>query len=173
MNALNGAGRPRGHGRRVVGIGAGLALAASVLAGCGGMEEEPAEPDAPMEEMSPDDMEMSEPAPDDDMETSEAPGAGGGDGAMTSEPEEEAAAGEVVITITEFEYTVPDTIEPGVEVTVTNEDPVGHTVTADDGTFDVDVPAGETVTFTAPEEAGEYSFFCEPHPNMVSTLTVG
>ena len=51
---------------------------------------------------------------------------------------------------------------------------VAHTVTADDGeTFDVEVPACESVTFTAPEESGEFAFHCTPHPQMTETLVVG
>lgn len=78
-----------------------------------------------------------------------------------------------VITIVDFEYETTGTIEPGAEITLTNEDSVGHTVTSDEeGIFDVAVGPGETVTFTAPEEPGEYSYYCVPHPEMVSTLVV-
>ena len=83
------------------------------------------------------------------------------------------AAEEVVITITDFEYEVSGPVAPGAEVTVINNDTVGHTVTSDEqGLFDSVVGPNETVTFTAPEDAGEYSFFCTPHPNMISTLVV-
>ncbi|GAA1124065.1 cupredoxin domain-containing protein [Arthrobacter flavus] len=83
------------------------------------------------------------------------------------------AAEEVVITITDFEYEVSGPVAPGAEVTVINNDSVGHTVTSDEeGLFDSVFGPNETVTFTAPEEAGEYSFFCTPHPGMISTLVV-
>lgn len=83
------------------------------------------------------------------------------------------AAEEVVITITDFEYDVSGPVAPGAEVTVINNDSVGHTVTSDEeGLFDSVFGPNETVTFTAPEEAGEYSFFCTPHPGMISTLVV-
>lgn len=79
-----------------------------------------------------------------------------------------------LITISDFEYSFTGTFAPGATVTVHNEDNVGHTVTSDTGgQFDVAVGPGETVTFTAPEEPGEYPFHCTPHPDMVSTLTVG
>ncbi|MBE0009467.1 MULTISPECIES: cupredoxin domain-containing protein [unclassified Arthrobacter] len=83
------------------------------------------------------------------------------------------AAEEVVITITDFEYEVSGPVAPGAEVTVINNDSVGHTVTSDEeGLFDSVFGPNETVTFTAPEDAGEYSFHCTPHPGMISTLVV-
>ncbi|WP_114905407.1 plastocyanin/azurin family copper-binding protein [Ornithinimicrobium murale] len=93
------------------------------------------------------------------------------------EPDSPAASvedGAALITIADFEYATTGTIEPGAEVTVTNQDEVGHTVTSDEeGFFDVEVGPGETVTFTAPDEPGDYSYHCIPHPAMVSVLTVG
>ncbi|MBG6185349.1 plastocyanin [Arthrobacter sp. CAN_A214] len=98
---------------------------------------------------------------------------GAGTSATGSASAEAAPAEEAMITIKDFEYEMPETIAPGAEVTVTNEDDAPHTVTAeDDGGFDVDVPAGETVTFTAPEEAGEYAVICTYHPEMSATLVI-
>lgn len=92
----------------------------------------------------------------------------------TATDEDAAGAGDLVITISDFSFDVPDTVEPGAEITVRNEDGVGHTVTADDGeSFDVPVGPGEEVTFTVPEEEGEYPFHCTPHPQMTDTLVVG
>jgi plastocyanin len=79
----------------------------------------------------------------------------------------------VVITISDFAFQVPDSVPPGAQITVVNEDSAYHTVTADDGTFDVGARQGEPVTFTAPEQPGEYPFHCNPHPNMTATLVVG
>lgn len=91
-----------------------------------------------------------------------------------TQTETEAAAEEMVITIVDFSFDVPETIPAGSEVTVINEDGVGHTVTSDEeGIFDVPVGPGEEVTFTVPDEAGEYPFHCTPHPNMTSTLVIG
>lgn len=89
-----------------------------------------------------------------------------------AESTDEAPAEERVITISDFAFDVPATVPPGAEVTVVNEDSSFHTVTAADGAFDVDAPGGETVTFTAPDEPGEYAFSCTPHPQMTATLTV-
>ncbi len=79
-----------------------------------------------------------------------------------------------MITIADFEYQMPESIAPGAEVTIINEDSAPHTVTAGgDGEFDVEVGAGETVSFTAPEEAGEYEVICTYHPEMSGTLVIG
>lgn len=105
----------------------------------------------------------------------EAASAAGGYGSAA----EDAPAGgsetseDVMVTISEFEYDVPESIAPGATVTVVNEDSAPHTVTAEgDGGFDVEAAAGETVTFTAPEEAGEYEIICTYHPEMSGTLVV-
>jgi plastocyanin len=77
------------------------------------------------------------------------------------------------ITIASFRFADEVTAEPGATVTVTNDDSDSHTVTADEGEFDVAVDGGETAEFTAPAEAGEYAFHCEIHSSMTSTLVVG
>lgn len=84
-----------------------------------------------------------------------------------------AAAEEVVITIRDFQYELPDSVAPGATVTVINEDAAPHTVTAEnEGDFDAIAAGGETVTFTAPEEPGEYPIICTYHPQMSATLVV-
>jgi plastocyanin len=78
-----------------------------------------------------------------------------------------------VITIKDFQYELPDSVAPGATVTVINEDAAPHTVTAEnDGGFDAIAAGGETVTFTAPEEPGEYPIICTYHPQMSATLVV-
>lgn len=82
-------------------------------------------------------------------------------------------ADSVVITISDYEYDVPDAIGPGTEITVSNEDSVTHTVTSDEeGLFDVTIDGGSEATFTVPDEPGEYPFHCTPHPFMTSTLVI-
>lgn len=81
--------------------------------------------------------------------------------------------GQMSISIDDFVFSGPDTVNPGGEITVTNNDTEAHTVTADDGSFDVTIPGGESATFTAPDAAGSYGFFCKFHGNMRGTLTVG
>ncbi|GAB2603550.1 hypothetical protein GCM10009696_06280 [Kocuria himachalensis] len=78
-----------------------------------------------------------------------------------------------MITIRDFQYELPDSVAPGVTVTVINEDAAPHTVTAaNEGGFDAIAAAGETVTFTAPEVPGEYPIICTYHPQMSATLVV-
>jgi plastocyanin len=147
-----------------------LALAAGLLAACGGND---------------DGGGTSAPAGGAATSATSTTAAGGTDDAMTSsmssaggtatgeEDGSQASAEEVVITIEDFSFDVPDSVPPGADILVRNLDGVGHTVTADQGgTFDVAVGPGEEVTFTAPSQAGEYPFHCTPHPAMTSTLVV-
>ena len=132
---------------------AGSAVAALFLTGCNSGESDSTGPygGAPDQEEDSATEELS-----DDEELSDA-----------------EATGETMITIAGHDYQTPDTVAPGAEITVTNEDSEGHTVTSEEeGIFDVSVPPGETVTFTAPQEPGEYDFFCIPHPQMTDTLIV-
>jgi len=69
---------------------------------------------------------------------------------------------------------VHGTIEIAVGTTIEwkNEDPLAHSVTADDGAFDSgNVESGQVwqYTFTRP---GTYSFHCTPHPFMRGTIVV-
>ena len=68
------------------------------------------------------------------------------------------------------------TISAGATVTWTNEDNVGHTVSAGKrgtptGEFDQNVPAGETFNYTF-EEPGTYDYYCSIHPGMDGIVIV-
>ena len=91
--------------------------------------------------------------------------------AATSSP---SAAQAVMITISNFTYSVPPSVAPGARVTVQNQDSQNHTVTSTThGAFDVKVTAdGGTATFTAPTKPGSYTFGCTFHANMMGTLVV-
>ncbi len=99
--------------------------------------------------------------------------------AATTEPAPSAsgtrsspAAAPANILIKGFKYQGADTVSPGTEITVTNEDIEAHTITADTGdAFDVNVQVG-TGSFTAPTEPGTYPYHCNFHGNMKGTLTV-
>ncbi len=63
-------------------------------------------------------------------------------------------------------------IPVGTTVTWTNDDPVAHTVTANDGSFNsglVDGGQSWSYTFTEP---GEFPFYCVPHPFMKGVIVV-
>ena len=62
-------------------------------------------------------------------------------------------------------------VTAGTEFTITNNDSVAHTVTADDDSFSVDVPAGGTATLTI-DAAGNYPIHCKIHSSMHGTITV-
>ncbi|WP_026535859.1 cupredoxin domain-containing protein [Arthrobacter sp. H14] len=118
------------------------------VTGCGGTTEEPAPEPEPSSSSAP---------------AGESPAGGSEDG----------SAEEVVITVENFEYIGPESVSPGATITVINKDSAPHTVTSEEeGVFDVVFEGGETVTFTAPEEPGEYPYICTYHPNMAGTLVV-
>ena len=64
-------------------------------------------------------------------------------------------------------------VKPGAGVSVTNEDSVPHTVTADDGhSFDTgDLAQGQSRTISV-SKAGSYAYHCTVHPYMHGTLVV-
>jgi plastocyanin len=80
-----------------------------------------------------------------------------------------AASGGVTIadfTISSFE------VPAGTEFTITNNDGATHTYSERDGSFSVRVSGGATETLTV-ADAATYDVFCEIHPSMTATLTVG
>ena len=102
--------------------------------------------------------------------------AAGTAGSAMSMPPSSAAgmpATATTIMIQNFRYTTPASVSPGATVHVMNMDREAHTVTADtDHAFAVTVPAGKTVTFSAPPSSGSYAFHCDGHANMHGTLVV-
>jgi len=85
-----------------------------------------------------------------------------------------AGAQAVLITISNFMYSVPGSVAPGAKVTVKNQDSQSHTLTSTmHGAFDVKVDAdGGTATFMAPTKPGSYPFSCMFHANMMGALVV-
>ncbi|HEV8386696.1 MAG TPA: cupredoxin family copper-binding protein [Nitrososphaera sp.] len=66
----------------------------------------------------------------------------------------------------------PVEVKVGETVTWINDDSGRHTVTSKDCTFDSGVMGkGQSFSFTF-DEAGQYPYYCEPHPNMVGTVVV-
>lgn len=70
------------------------------------------------------------------------------------------------ITITDMKNDPADlTTTVGQPITVTNNDPFPHTVTAVDKSFDVEVPAKGSVTLSVPK-AGKFPYDCTFHPGQ-------
>lgn len=126
----------------------------------------------------------SEPQGTSDSSRSESPAGDSMDDAMSSSPgmsmdstkatsadsgQEQAA----MITIEDFQFSDPESVAPGTEITVENLDSSAHTVTAEgDGGFDVTVNPDDTVTFAAPSKPGSYPYVCNFHGGMTGTLVV-
>ena len=81
-----------------------------------------------------------------------------------------AAAGGATMSIKGFKFSDVKA-SAGQEITVTNEDTAPHTVTADDGSFNVKVAAGASATFTV-AAPGTYAIHCTVHPSMKSSITI-
>jgi plastocyanin len=65
------------------------------------------------------------------------------------------------------------TVPPGATVTVRNDDPGIHTLTADNGAFNTgNINRGLPATFTAPTTPGRYPYHCLFHDYMTGVLTV-
>ena len=96
----------------------------------------------------------------------------GGDG---SDPSSETpAVGVTEVRLEDFAFAPANiVIEPGTTVTWTNHDSVVHTVTSDDGNELESEQFGKDGTFSHTFDApGDYSYHCEPHPNMQGLMTV-
>ena len=93
--------------------------------------------------------------------------------------EEMEQTGEQAVTIVNFAFSPNElTIPVGTTVVWTNQDNVGHTVTAGSPTspnpdlFDSgSLSSGDTFSFTF-EEAGTFNYYCTIHPAMTATITV-
>jgi len=78
---------------------------------------------------------------------------------------------DAAVVIENFEFTLQP-VAAGEDFTVDNRDSATHTVTADDGAFDIEVGGDSTAAGSAPAQAGEYAIHCEIHPRMTGTLVV-
>jgi plastocyanin len=94
--------------------------------------------------------------------------------AVTTEaPATEAPSDGPTIQIEGFAFSALDPVDPGTDVTVANLDGAQHTLTAGDGSFNTGgLDGGSTITITAPDVPGTYSFVCNIHPSMTGSLTV-
>lgn len=103
-------------------------------------------------------------------------GACGSPGAMAAQPVAGSISRTAVITVViknsgyqPASFTVP----PGAMVTVRNEGPGLHTLTADNGAFNTgNINRGVPALFKAPTIPGRYPFHCLFHDYMTGVLTV-
>ncbi len=84
-------------------------------------------------------------------------------GSSTSSPD--------TVTINNFKFQLPASVQAGAKITVTNQDSTDHTFSDKGNAFDVTVKAKSSATLTAPK-AGSYSVYCKFHPYMTGTLVV-
>ena len=95
------------------------------------------------------------------------------DTAAASENSPAEVAGGPTLTIANMAFGQPLTVAPGTQINIANNDTAEHSVTSETkGAFDVHVDGGTKKTLTAPNQPGEYAFYCVYHPNMKGTLIV-
>ena len=99
-----------------------------------------------------------------------APAQDYGQGGEAPQAEPAAAANQVVIQNMAFDPATLS-VAAGATVTFVNQDAMTHTVTSDEGAFDVQLSAGQSAQMTFPG-AATYAYHCEIHPSMRGTLTV-
>lgn len=69
--------------------------------------------------------------------------------------------------------SAPD-LAPSETLTIVNLDSVRHTFSSDDGSWErVEIAGNSEASFVAPDDAGTYRFFCEVHPDMGGSITIG
>lgn len=91
---------------------------------------------------------------------------------VASQPEANAQAAPATITIDQFQYNPAELAAPvGQPITITNNDDMPHTVTADDKSFDVTVPAKGSATVTVPK-AGNFPYTCTMHPGAHNPASI-
>ena len=76
----------------------------------------------------------------------------------------------ILVDATRFHVAGP--VAAGSRVTVHNSTDQPVTITADDGSFDVDVPGRTLLTFPAPDQPGQYRFTSRHSPTYTDVLVV-
>ena len=93
-----------------------------------------------------------------------------GAGATTDAGATTVAGGANTLTIKDLTFSAL-TVKAGDTISIVNDDGADHTVTADDDSFDVDVPAGAPATLVIPA-AGTFAIHCKIHSSMHGTIVV-
>jgi plastocyanin len=102
-------------------------------------------------------------------------GTSGGNGSPSSGGGGSSSSGGVTIAMSNFSFTPPVLQLPSGQttITLTNNAPIPHTFTLNDGSVDQVVQPGQTVTVTVNLTA-DAPFHCRFHPTkMTGTLQVG
>lgn len=84
----------------------------------------------------------------------------------------QAVAADYTVVVDKMAFgEMPAELHVGDTITWRNDDIFRHSATADDQSFDVDLPAEAAVVMPL-SVAGEWSFICKFHPGMTGTLVV-
>lgn len=84
----------------------------------------------------------------------------------------QAMAADYTVVVDKMAFgEMPAELHVGDTITWRNDDIFRHSATADDQSFDVDLPAEAEVVMPL-TLAGEWSFICKFHPGMTGTLVV-
>ena len=78
----------------------------------------------------------------------------------------------VAILVDDTRFHVSGPVAAGQSVTVYNQSTADVTITADDGSFDAEVPGQTLLTFVAPGAAGEYAFSSRHSAPFADVLVV-
>ncbi|MCQ6559489.1 plastocyanin/azurin family copper-binding protein [Paenibacillus mendelii] len=99
--------------------------------------------------------------------------AGGGKTGDASAKTDKQKSKTHVVEITDFAFS-PASLEitSGDRITFVNKDPVSHTATADDDSFDTDLFGKDEEKTVLFEQVGEFGYYCAPHPAMRGTIIV-
>lgn len=83
-----------------------------------------------------------------------------------------AAAADYVVVVDKMAFgALPAELHVGDTIIWKNDDLFRHTATAQDGSFDVDLPVQSEVVMPL-TVAGQWDFICKFHPGMTGTLVV-
>lgn len=83
-----------------------------------------------------------------------------------------ALGAEYTVTVDKLKFgPVPIEVHVGDVIVWQNNDILRHTATADDDSFDIDLPPQSEARMTV-ETAGSFGFYCRFHPGMTGTLVV-
>jgi plastocyanin len=100
-----------------------------------------------------------------------------GETAATAAVEVQQAGPKITITVqaANSQYTYEPaqlTAKVGETITVTNNDPNGvHSVTAEDGTFNVEVPPNSSMTLTV-QKPGSFPYYCTYHSGQHNPASI-